>query len=176
MNQPMIKRATQFVWTAFAALALTPASTTLAGPLNAPKETILGEKAPPPGVPTVYTPEDANSPFAFADFPDLPGFVPPKDPDKDRNEQGIPTITPITDAMTPFGGPKTPPEPESEEQILPNFPEWSDPMAPVRPTPSSLDPLFFVADKSPQSSTIPAPGPIGALMLAGGLLAGRRRR
>lgn len=175
MKQTMIKRTTQFAWTAFAALALAPAGAALAGPLDAPKPTILGEKAPPPGVPTVYTTDDANSPFAFADFPDLPGFVPPKDPEKDRNEQGAPNFTPISDAITPFAGPKIPPDPESEEQIMPNFPEWADPMAPEGPKISSPDPFFAVPNKPSQSSTIPAPGPIGALMFAGGMLARRRR-
>lgn len=138
---------------------------------------IRGERAP--AIPfSVNTYPNESSPFAFADFPDLPGYLPPANDDKeDRDETEEVLGGFISDGLIAFGEPKHLP-PTTEQQFDLPFPNWDgdiiDPLRPRYTTPFDAG-LDLHGREPADTHSIPAPGSL-ILVIAGAAATGRRRR
>ncbi|MCA9282766.1 MAG: hypothetical protein H6812_06970 [Phycisphaeraceae bacterium] len=136
---------------------------------------IRGERAP--AVPlSVNTGPNDSSPFAFADFPDLPGYLPPETEDRSDETEEVYFGGGIDNGAINFGGPKLPP-PTTEQTFGDPFPDWghgiSTPFVPRAGSP--LDDDIVAVDRFPAApASVPAPG--AAVLLMAGAAAARRRR
>ncbi len=134
---------------------------------------IRGDRAPVVPL-TINTFPGDSDPYAFADFPDLPGYLPPP-PSEDRGPDTEASFNPIDSGYVAYGAPKILP-PNSEQVFDLPRPEWghgfTDPTMPdtVRRL-SGLDNTTRTPD-----GLVNVPGPGPALLIIAGAAAGRRRR
>lgn len=123
---------------------------------------------------TIHTFPDNSQPFAFADFPDLPGRVPPPTDDKGpKAEDGFDPLGPDT---LSFGEPKRLPPDSGQTFGLP-LPDFAGGVpTPMMPRPEILQsPNFHIPVRDTlESHSVPGPG--SAWLLVAGAAAMRRRR